>query len=79
MMIDRRGFLVRTALVTVAPVLGLSRTQATPPIATAEATPVAACVSGIAFMIDGWSMQDDSATGDQVWIRIDRLWRTAWH
>jgi hypothetical protein len=75
MMIDRRDFLVGMALGAVASVLGVLRTQATP-IAAAQAIDIAA--HDIAFMIDGWSMQDDSATGDQVWIWIDRSWRTAW-
>ena len=77
MMIDRRGFLARMALATAAPVLGALRAQATP-IAATQATPIAADVSCVAFMIDGWSIQDDSASGDRVWIRIDRSWRTAW-
>ena len=76
MMIDRRDLLVGTALATVAPVLGALRIQATPIVAT-QATPIAAQVSCIGFMIDGWSVQD-SAAADQVWIRIDRSWRTVW-
>ena len=77
MMIDRRGFLVSMALATVAPVLGALRTRPKP-IATTQATSVATDLSSTAFMIDGWSTQDDSAIGDQIWIRIDRSWRTAW-
>lgn len=84
-MLDRRDFLVRTALATVAVVLGVFRTGAKSiaptqgaPIAPTQATPIAADVSGLVLMIDGWSAQDDSAAGDQVWIGIDRSWRTAW-
>ena len=85
MLIDRRDFLVGMALGAVASVLGVLRTRATPiaaaqaiGIAETDATAIPADVSRIAFMIDGWSIEDDSAIGDQAWIRIDRSWRTGW-
>ena len=74
MMIDRRTFVAGTALVAVAPTLGLLPTQAGPSVAA----PSAATAARIVFMIEGWSVQDERTTADQVWIRIGRSWRTAW-
>jgi hypothetical protein len=68
-MIDRREFIAGTAVITVAPTLVLSRTQF-PPVETAT--------KPVAFMIEGWSVQDDSGTAEQVWIRVGHSWRTAW-
>ena len=74
MMIDRRAFVAGTALVAVAPTLGLLPTQAGPSVAA----PSAATAARIVFMIEGWSAQDDSTKDDQLWVRVDRSWRTAW-
>ena len=30
------------------------------------------------FMIHGWSVQDDRAGANQVWITVSSSWRTAW-
>jgi hypothetical protein len=69
MMIDRRDFIAGATLVAVAPALGLLPSQ--PPALAANVGPVV-------FMIEGWSVQDDNGTADQVWIRVGHSWRTAW-
>jgi hypothetical protein len=69
MKIDRREFLAGAAFVAVAPAL---------PALPTSSTPTARPVGPIAFMIDGWSMHDDLATIDQVWVSVNRSWRTAW-
>ena len=69
MMIDRRAFVAGSALVAVAPACGLLPLNAAADV-TDERSPV--------LMIDGWSPQDDSDPGNQVWIRIGHGWRTAW-
>jgi hypothetical protein len=69
MMIDRRAFVAGTAALAVAPACGLL-----PPDAAASVADVRSPV----LMIDGWSVQDDSDPGDQVWIKVGHGWRTAW-
>jgi len=34
--------------------------------------------SRIGFMIRGWSVRDDRAGANQVWITVSTSWRTAW-
>ena len=34
--------------------------------------------SRVVFMIRGWSVQDDRAGANQVWITVSNSWRTAW-
>lgn len=69
MKIDRRNFLAGAALVVVAPPL---------PALLTSSTPTAGIGGPTAVMIDGWSVRDDLATTDQLWISINRSWRTAW-
>jgi hypothetical protein len=65
MMIDRRAFIAGTALLAVAPACGLLPLDAAADVADVR-PPV--------FMIEGWSAQDDSDPGNQVWIKIGHAW-----
>jgi hypothetical protein len=69
MMIDRRTFVVGTALVAVTPAL--------PPFPRAVASPVPD-VAGPLLMIHGWSVQADGSPDDQLWLMVGHGWRTAW-
>jgi hypothetical protein len=69
MIIDRRAFVAGATLLTVAPALALL------PVPSSAA---AANARRIIFRIDGWSIPGDSDSADEVWIRVDRSWRTAW-
>jgi hypothetical protein len=40
--------------------------------------PPGAGTNGMVFLIDGWSVQRHDETANQMWIRIDRGWRTSW-
>ena len=79
MMIDRRTFILQGAtLLATAPalagVLPRSSTTQTPLMtgARADANPVL-------FKIDGWDHCDAKASnGNEVWIRINQSWRSAW-
>ena len=73
-MIDRRDFMVGTALVAIAPPLELLPTHV-PLRDTRLGRPT--------FMINGWSTSraegdNADAASDQIWIIVDRSWRTAW-
>ena len=69
MMINRREFIASATLVFVAPAIHLLPSQQ---------PPSAASQRGVAFMIRGWSVQDDRAGANQVWITVSNSWRTAW-
>jgi hypothetical protein len=69
MMIDRRTFVLGTGFAAVTPTLGLSLPQFPPP---------ATSITQLAFMIEGWSTQDDGRHDNQVWMRVGHEWRTAW-
>ena len=69
MTIDRRTFIVRTGVAAIAPSLQLWPLQ---PSARAVA------MNRVVFVIEGWSVEDASEVTEQVWIRLDRTWRTAW-
>lgn len=69
MIIDRRAFIIGTGIVAMAPAL-----EFWPLPAPARA----ADVRQVEFMIEGWSLDDGSASADRVWIRLDRSWRAAW-
>ena len=69
MTIDRRDFVAGVALSAVAPALSLLPTS--PPTLAAELSPMI-------MMIDGWSIDDGSEAPDRVWIRVDRSWRAVW-
>jgi hypothetical protein len=68
-MIDRRRFMSGTALVAVVPTLSL--------LPVALPTP-AAETNRLVMKIDGWSTPGQRGTDEEVWIRVDRSWRTAW-
>lgn len=69
MTIDRRGFITGVALSAVAPALSLLTTS--PPTLAAELSP-------LVMMIEGWSVDDGSKAPDRVWIRVDRSWQAVW-
>jgi hypothetical protein len=69
MMIDRRDFIASATLVFVAPAIHLLPSQQ--PSSTASQ-------SRVVFMIRGWSVQDDGAGANQVWITVSNSWRTVW-
>ncbi len=69
MTLDRRAFIVGTGIVAMAPVCELWPLPA--PARAAD-------VRQVEFMIEGWSMDDGSASPDRVWLRLDRSWRAAW-
>jgi hypothetical protein len=69
MVIDRRVFIAGAALVAVTPAL-----RSLPPeVAEPESDMIQP-----AFVISGWSVQDESSPDDQVWMRVGYGWRTAW-
>jgi hypothetical protein len=68
MMIDRREFIAGATLVFVAPAIPLP----------SQRPPSAASQSRVVFMIRGWSVQDERAGANQVWITVNNSWRTAW-
>ena len=68
MMIDRRDFIASATLVCVAPAIHLLPSQQ---------RSSAASQSRVVFMIRGWSVQDDRAGANQVWITVSNSWRTA--
>ena len=69
MMIDRRDFIASASLVFVAPAIHLLPSQQ---------PSSAASQSRVVFMIRGWSVRDDRAGANQVWITVSNAWRTAW-
>lgn len=81
MMIDRRIF-IQGALGVVPALAALLPSK---PLQASRDSPLPAQVarggtdpSQIVFKIDGWDCCDPSATDNQVSIRINQLWRTAW-
>ena len=69
MTIDRRDFVAGVALTAVAPTLSLL--PASTPTLAAELSPMI-------MMIEGWSIPEESDAGTAVWIRVGQSWRTAW-
>jgi hypothetical protein len=69
MIIDRREFIVGTAVVAVAPTFKLS-----PRLHASDETGL----RPVTFMIEGWSFQADSGAANLVWMRIGHAWRTTW-
>ena len=69
MTVDRRAFVAGATLLTVAPAIQLLPVAPSARVASVRRT---------ALMIDGWSSPGDSDGGDEVWIRVDRSWRSAW-
>ena len=68
-MIDRRKFMSGTALVAVVPTLSL--------LPAALPTP-AAETNRLVMKIEGWSTPGQRGTDEEIWLTVDRSWRTAW-
>jgi hypothetical protein len=69
MMIDRRDFIARATLVFFARAIRLLPSQQ---------PSSAASQSRVVFMIRGWSVRDDCAGANHVWITVSNSWRAAW-
>jgi hypothetical protein len=65
----RRDFIASATLVFVAPAIHLLPSQQ---------PSSAASQRRVVFMIHEWSVQDDRAGANQVWITVSNSWRTAW-
>ena len=68
-MIDRRKFVSGTALVAIVPTLSLLPVGLPTPAAEANR---------LVMKIDGWSTPGQRGTDEEIWITVDRSWRTAW-
>jgi hypothetical protein len=79
MMIDRRSFIVQgTTLLATTPFVGVlvpgSSTAQGPHAFSSETQEKTA-----RFKIDGWDTCDaDMANADDVWLRLNQSWRSAW-
>ena len=62
-------FIASTTFVFVAPAIQLLPSQQ---------PSAAASQDRVVFMIRGWSVQDDRASANQVWITVSNSWRAAW-
>ena len=69
MLIDRRDFIAGTILAGVTRAI-----QLLPP----QHSSSAASQSRAVFMIRGWSVEEDSAGANHVWITVHNSWRAAW-
>ena len=69
MTIDRRTFMSGTAVLAVAPALNLAPVLL--PLRKGQA-------SRLVIKIEGWSEPHQSGADEEVWISLDRSWRTAW-
>lgn len=79
MMVDRRGFMLMSGSFVAAsalPVAARLLPHSFPPSQIATVTPSHRAI----FKIDGWDAATDSddPAGDQLLIRINRGWRSAW-
>jgi hypothetical protein len=81
-MIMNRRIFIQTALVAAPTLRALP--PPSKPLPTSQASPLSAQEAGggadmnrIVFRIDGWD-RGDAATNNQVSIRINQSWRTAW-
>jgi hypothetical protein len=81
MRIGRRTFILGTGLVIAAPVFA-NLTAGAGTWASPAASP--SPTDNLVFRIDGWSVLDPASIGrtalacDEVWISINKSWRTAW-
>jgi hypothetical protein len=84
MMIDRRAFIQCAALVatipTVANLFRLSPTAQASPVPTASpAARNSTDSNSMVLKIDGWDLSDVKTSAEnEVFIRINQSWRTAW-
>jgi hypothetical protein len=67
----RREFIASATLAFVTPAIHLLPSRK-PSSAASQSQ------SRVVFMIRGWSVQDDRAGANQVWITVSNSWRTAW-
>jgi hypothetical protein len=86
MMMDRRTFILRTTLVGTAPALAnllllpsaaqsrAALQRPSPPQPAADGSDV----NSVVFKIHGWDYSDNPVSGNQVSIKINQSWRTAW-
>lgn len=86
MRIGRRGFIQGTAWIAAAPafagLVAFSLVEQSPASAPPRPSEPRALGGGtdrncVIFKIEGWDRCDDRA-GDQVLIRINQSWKTAW-
>ena len=81
MLIDRRSFMQAAALVVVGDLLSPSsnvRAYASSlPASVPTETAVAETGTKHVFKVDGWDQLCDPV-GDEVFIRVNQAWRTAW-
>jgi hypothetical protein len=69
MIVDRRVFVAGAALAALTPALRLLPSEA--------AVLESGAIQQPALMISGWSVENGSVD-NQVWMRVDLGWRTAW-
>lgn len=81
MLIDRRTFVQGTALIAVGDLLSLSSNVRGYASAFPASVPTLMAVGATGpqhvFKVDGWDRLCDSL-GDEVFIRVNQAWRTAW-
>jgi hypothetical protein len=81
MLIDRRSFMQAAALLAVGELLSLSPNVAAYASPISNPVPPQMAAGGAntkdVIKIDGWDRLRDSAD-DEVFIRINQAWRTAW-
>lgn len=87
MMMDRRTFILRTTLVGTAP--AFANLLLLPPAAQSRAALQRGALppqpgrdgtnsNQTVFVIDGWDCCDKTVSDNQVSIKINQSWRTAW-
>ena len=69
MIVDRRVFVAGAAVAAFSPALRLLASDVAVPELKAGLPPV--------FMISGWSLEDDSSAGNEIWMKVGHGWRTA--
>jgi len=79
MIVDRRTFMIQGAtLLATVPALAVVQ----PCESTAQAPPMTGArgdKNAVVFKIDGWDYCDAEASkGNEVYLRINQSWRTAW-
>jgi hypothetical protein len=81
MIIDRRKFIQGSALVASTSVLATLIPRSLAPqmqCVRSEESADAAVESPVVFKIDGWNLDDERPEENEMLIRINQSWRTAW-
>jgi hypothetical protein len=81
MIIDRRSFIQGSAFIASASVLAtlIPRSLAAQiQSVRSEQSADAAVESPVVFRIDGWNLDAERSEGNDMLIRINQSWRTAW-